>query len=129
MGSFEKSVLFDDLGLESFLTERKSRSSIGLGSVSQFSKLLNVIKTAGKLGEFYDKFINMAKFIYSDDLFVAIKSDENLELCFFDKDEIYAIFKSYANDLNLTNLINRYEGNSLRINRDVLLKECHKKAV
>ncbi len=129
MGSFEKSVLFDDLGLETFLTERRSRSSIGLGSVSQFNKLLNVIKTAGKLDAFYDKFKNMAKFIYSDDLLVAIKSNDLLELYFFNNIEISNIFKNYASDLSLTTLINRYEGNSLRINRDTLLKKCNKLVV
>lgn len=109
MGSFEKNVLFDDLGLESFLTERKSKSLIRLDSVSQLNNLLNVIKTTQKLDKFYDKFINMAKFIYSDDLLVAIKSDANLELYFFNKDEIYSVFTDYSNDINLTNLVNRYE--------------------
>ncbi|MCI6989494.1 MAG: hypothetical protein MR902_08065 [Campylobacter sp.] len=97
------------MGLESFLTERKSKSLIRLDSVSQLNNLLNVIKTTQKLDKFYDKFINMAKFIYSDDLLVAIKSDANLELYFFNKDEIYSVFTDYSNDINLTNLVNRYE--------------------
>lgn len=124
LGSFEKKVLFDGLGLESFLTERKNISGIGLGSVSQFTKLLQVLQTTNKLNNFYILFKQMVKFIYSDDVLIAIKDEKSLSLHFFTSDEIYNIFSSFAKGLNLTKLVNRYEGNSLRINADVLLKEC-----
>jgi len=48
MGSFEKQILFDGFGLESFLTERKNSSKIGLGSASQFEKLYKCFNNSKK---------------------------------------------------------------------------------
>lgn len=129
MGSFEKKVLFDGLGLESFLTERKNNSGIGLGSIPQFTKLLEVLKTAKKSEIFYERFREMAKFIYGDDLLVAIKENNKLTLNFFSGSEIFNIFSSFCQNTDLTKIVNRYEGNSLRIDRDMLLKFCKKVVV
>ncbi|MEE3694202.1 hypothetical protein V2I21_03585 [Campylobacter sp. CLAX-22107-21] len=129
MGSFEKKVLFDGLGLESFLTERKNNSGIGLGSILQFTKLLEVLKTAKKSEIFYERFRQMAKFIYGDDLLVAIKENDKLTLNFFSGSEIYEIFSSFCQNADLTKIVNRYEGNSLRIDRDTLLKFCKRVVV
>lgn len=71
----------------------------------------------------------MAKFIYGDDLLVAIKENDKLTLNFFSGSEIYEIFSSFCQNADLTKIVNRYEGNSLRIDRDTLLKFCKRVVV
>ena len=129
MGSFEKQILFDGFGLESFLTERKNSSKIGLGSSSQFEKLLNVLITAKNDKIFYDRFMQMVKFIYGDDLLVAIKKDDKMVLNFFNQDEIFNAFNTFANGVNLAKIVNRYKGNSIRIFKDKLLEFCQRVVV
>ena len=129
LGSFEKKVLFDGFGLNTFLSERKSESGVGLGSVAQLSNLLSILKNNKKLDIFYDKFKKMIKFIFSHDLILAIKNDVSLDFYFFSGDEIYNIFSSFCDDINLVKIVNRYEGNSIRINRNILLEKCSKKVI
>lgn len=131
MGSFEKTVLFDSLNVEDYLFERKGTkksNGVGLGSIPQLRKLFEVISQKSSYTSFQEKFEKMVEIIYSDDLIVAIKDDKQMQLYFFSGSEVVNIFKNYsANSEMLLTLVNRYEGNSLRINRDTLLENCTKK--
>ena len=130
MGSFEKRVLFDSLKVDNYLSERKSSDGAGIGSKPQFLKLLGLIDTLSSFNAFREKFNQMVEFIYSDDLLLSIKDDEKMELYFFSGAEIVKIFKEYSqNKESFLNLINRYEGNSLRIDRNALIKECKQKII
>lgn len=128
MGSFEKKVLFDGLKVDNYLSERISTDGTGVGSKPQFLKLLKLIETLSSYENFKDKFNKMAEFIYSDDLIIAIKNNDKIQLYFFSGDEIVQIFKAHSTDKNaFLNIINRYEGNSLRIDREALITKCDKK--
>lgn len=127
MGSFEKRVLFDGLKVDNYLSERKSSDGAGVGSKPQFLKLLMLIETLSSYKNFRDKFNQMAEFIYSDDLLLAIKNNDKMELYFFSGSEIVEIFKAHSKDKNdFLNIVNRYEGNSLRIDRNALIAKCTK---
>lgn len=128
MGSFEKKVLFDSLKVDNYLSERKSIDGAGVGSKPQFLKLLQLIETLSSYEKFQEKFNKMIEFIYSDDLLLTIKDDNKMELYFFNGLEIVNIFKNHSkNKENILKIINRYEGNSIRIDRNALIKECNKK--
>ena len=129
MGSFEKRVLFDGLGLDGFLSERKSASGIGLGSSSQLQKLIEVINLNEKLNKFFEKFLKMSEFVFSDDLLVAIKENHRISLYFFSGYEFNKIVESHLSKERFCELFTRYEGNSLRIKKDSILKHCDKKVV
>lgn len=82
MGSFEKRVLFDGLKVDNYLSERKSSDGAGVGSKPQFLKLLKLIETLSSYENFREKFNKMLEFIYSDDLLLAIKNNDKMELYF-----------------------------------------------
>ena len=128
MGSFEKRVLFDSLKVDNYLSERKSSDGAGVGSKPQFLKLLKLIDTLSSFESFREKFNKMAEFIYSDDLVLVIKDDTKMELYFFNGSEVVKIFKdSTRSKESFLELVNRYESNSLRIDRNSLIANCNKK--
>lgn len=130
MGSFEKRVLFDGLKVDNYLSERKSSDGAGVGSKPQFLKLLMLIETLSSYESFREKFNRMIEFIYSDDLLLCIKNNEKMELYFFNGNEIVEIFKSHSiNKEEFLKIVNRYEGNSLRIDRNALIQKCNKKII
>lgn len=130
MGSFEKRVLFDGLKVDNYLSERKSSDGAGVGSKPQFLKLLMLIETLSSYESFREKFNKMIKFIYSDDLLLCIKNNEKMELYFFNGNEIVEIFKFHSiNKEEFLKIVNRYEGNSLRIDRNALIQKCNKKII
>ena len=127
MGSFEKKVLFDGLKVDNYLSERKSNDGAGLGSIPQFLKLLKLIETLSSYEKLKEKFNKMVEFIYSDDLLLAIKNDNKMELYFFSGAETVQIFKSHSqNKDDFLKIVNRFEGNSLRIDRTPLIQNCTK---
>ncbi|RAX51917.1 hypothetical protein CCY99_08130 [Helicobacter sp. 16-1353] len=128
MGSFEKKVLFDSLKVDNYLSERKSIDGAGVGSKPQFLKLLQLVDTLSSYENFREKFNQMVEFIYSDDLLLVIKKDNQMNLYFFNGYEIVDIFKEHSKNKNdLLEIVNRYEGNSIRIDRNALISKCTKK--
>lgn len=127
MGSFEKRVLFDSLKVDNFLSERKSIDGAGIGSKPQFLKLLKIIDTLSGYDNFRNKFNKMVEFIYADDLLLVIKNNMKMKLYFFSGNEIINIFQKFSQSKeNFLKIVNRYEGNSLRIDRNILIQECKK---
>lgn len=125
-----KKVLFDSLKVDNYLSERKSIDGAGVGSKPQFLKLLKLIETLSSYEDFQNKFNKMAEFIYSDDLLLVIKNNMQMELYFFSGSDIVKIFKRASiNKESFLKLVNRYEGNSLRIDREILIQQCNKKII
>lgn len=125
MGSFEKKVLFDSLKVDNYLSERTSSDGAGVGSKPQFLKLLTLIETLSSYESFREKFNKMAEFIYADDLLLAIKNDTKMQLYFLSGKELVRLFHGLSENKNkFLSIVNRYEGNSLRIDRDILLQQC-----
>ena len=69
----------------------------------------------------------MVDFIYSDDLLLTVKNNDKMELYFFSGAEIIEIFKTHSqNKDDFLKIVNRYEGNSLRIDRTPFIQNCTK---
>ena len=127
LGSFEKKVLFDGLSVEQYLTERQAsnKEEVGLGSRKQLLKLFKLLQKEGLYQKFSRKFIQMYEYIFSDDMILGIKKGEKLTLYFFTGGEFTDLVTSRAeNPENLLEVVNRWEGNSIRINRVKLLESA-----
>jgi len=125
LGSFEKKILFDGFDVVDKLQERKSEDKIGLGSKPQFKNLLNLIKEKHHYDKFKDRFEKMFKFVFSDDIIFAIKDNNKLDLYFFSGVEFTDfIIDKLENIESFLSVVNRWEGNSIRIDRTLLLNSC-----
>lgn len=132
LGSFEKKVLFDGLGVLEYLTERKAskKSGLGLGSKPQLKKLFEYLENGDKYSEFRDRLINMFDFIFADDMILAIKDKTKLELYFIKGKDFTKLIEENSYKIeDLLTIINRWEGNSIRIDREKLIKTTDKKII
>lgn len=114
MGAFAREALFYEI-LDNYGSERKG----GLGSKPQIKATFEKIKEVGKWGDFCERFAVMVKGIYADDLIVAEKGGENLSIFFVSSEKLQKLLidavKGGPNET--IKVLNRYEGNSLRIDR------------
>lgn len=123
MGSFEKKILFDGFEVTKYLTERKTDSDIGLGSKPRLKKLLELLKSNSHYEKFQNRFEQMFTYIFSDDIILAIKENDKMYLYFFSGEEFTTLFTSKIGDIDaLLKILNRWEGNSIRIDRSMLLE-------
>jgi len=123
-GSFEKTTLFSGFGVEKYLSERKGVVSekIGLGSKPRLLNLLNKIKNQGQYSKFKKRFSNLVEFVFSDDLIILIKDKRKMDLYFIKgKKFTDLLIKKSASPEGFISVINRWEGNSIRMNRDQIL--------
>ena len=128
LGSFEKKVLFDGFNITKFLTERKTESDTGLGSKPRLKNLLTKIKENNDYDAFQERFQKMFNFIFADDFILAIKDSNKMHLYFFTGEEFTAFVSSRADKIDsLLEVVNRWEGNSIRIDRKKLLASCDRK--
>lgn len=132
LGSFEKKVLFDGLGVSEHLTERKSskKDSIGLGSKPQLKKLFEYLQETNKYEEFRERLVSMFDFIFADDMILAIKDSTKLELYFIKGADFTKLIEENSYEIeNLLTILNRWEGNSIRIDRERLINATRRKIV
>jgi len=131
LGSFEKTALFYELDVYDFLGERKGKNGelhnkivkIGLGSKTLLRNLLLLLEEKGKYNIFKIRFLKMIKEIFISDLLIAIKNDVIMELYFIKSNDFYNLFEENINSIdNFMSLVNRWEGNSIRVNREKFLK-------
>lgn len=128
LGAFEKKVLFDGFNVSEYLTERKTSDDMGLGSIPRLNKLLQKITDNGNYKEFCTRFINMFEYIFQDDMILAIKGNNKIDLYLFKGIEFTKLITNKANKISsLLSVVNRWEGNSIRINRKEIVKSCNKK--
>lgn len=130
LGSFEKNVLFDGFDVTEYLTERKTKSDTGLGSKPRLKNLLVKLKEKKKYSAFKERFEQMFSFIFSDDFILAVKDRKKLHLYFYAGEEFTSFVSSKAKKIEeLLTVVNRWEGNSIRIDRTKLLKACPRTVV
>ncbi len=124
-GSLEKTTLFSGFNVEKYLNERKGVGSekIGLGSKPRLLNLLNKIKKQNQYSKFKKRFTNLVKFVFSDDLIILIKDETKIDLYLIDGDDfVNLLIKNSKSPKNLTSIVNRWEGNSIRMNREPIMK-------
>jgi hypothetical protein len=117
-GSFAREALFKDF-LEDYGGERKS----GLGSKPQILERFQEIERTGKWKDFSERFKEMVECIYSDDLLCAIKGGDYLDIYTLEGKKFRDLLmeKLAKGPKEAIGIINRYEGNTLRIERDKIL--------
>lgn len=130
LGSFEKTALFYELDVYDYLNERKGKDGIlqgkvvkiGLGSKVLLKNLLYLIDEMGNYSKFKERFLNMAKEIFADDMIIAIKNDTKMDLYFITAKEFFNLFKSRIDNIEeFMKLVNRWEGNSIRVDTEAFL--------
>jgi len=68
-------------------------------------------------------FLKMTKEIFADDMLIAIKNDLKMDLYFIKSNDFYNLFKNSIGDIDkFMIIINRWEGNSIRVDREEFLK-------
>jgi len=131
LGSFEKTALFFELDVYDYLGERRGKSGvlnnqevkIGLGSKTLLKNLLLLLKEKGKYDIFKSRFLKMTKEIFADDMLIAIKNDLKMDLYFIKSNDFYNLFKNSIYDIDkFMMIVNRWEGNSIRVDREEFLK-------
>jgi len=131
LGSFEKTAVFYLLDVEDYLNERKGKKvqlnneiiEIGLGSRSLLKNLFKLLEANNKFEQFQSRFIKMAEVIFSDDLIIAIKNDLVMDLYFVKGQDFIDLLKNIIKTPeDFLSLVNRWEGNSIRIDRAKILK-------
>lgn len=117
-GSFAREALFKDI-IEDYGGERKK----GLGSKGQFLDLFEQIEKNNKWSDFVNRFTYMTENIFKDDLLIFIKGGSSVDIYLVDSKKFKATLISavIAGPKSAVSVLNRYEGNSLRIERDIFL--------
>ncbi|GEM_PF-6631890 len=117
-GSFAREALFKDI-VANYGGERKN----GLGSKGQFLSLFEQIQNDGKWNDFTKRFTYMTENIFKDDLLIFIKGGNSVDIYLVDSANFkntlisaVSLGPKYA-----VSVLNRYEGNSIRIERDIFL--------
>lgn len=98
---------------------------IGRGSRQQLGELFDYIKADGKWKIFLERWKIVFSGIFKEDVIIYIKEHEKLKLYLIsNKSFVECIYNSLVDTKDgYTNMIiNRWEGNSIRVDRDLLIK-------
>ena len=117
-GSFAREALFKDI-VNNYGGERKN----GLGSKGQLLDLFEQIESDGKWDDFTSRFNYMTNNIFKDDLLIFIKGGNNVDIYLVDSNKFKnALISAVSSGPKFAvSVLNRYEGNSIRIERDIFL--------
>ncbi|NQY05052.1 MAG: hypothetical protein HRT68_02330 [Flavobacteriaceae bacterium] len=100
---------------------------IGRGSKAQLSQLFHYLNEIDKLEEFFERWEIAFKGVFKEDVLIYIKNYKRLQLYLLSNEDfircISDSLRSYWNDMS-SSAINRWEGNSIRMSRDVIIKYC-----
>lgn len=135
-GSFEFTSLVKNILDERFQTlgERKSlfreiieneEIEIGRGSKKQLNGLFRYIKSLNKWDKFIERFEICLKGVFKEDIFIYIKDFKVLKIYIISNQAftncVINSLKNYDNN-NSKLVITRWEGNSIRMERDLLIE-------
>lgn len=133
LGSFEKTALFYLLDVEDYLNERKGKKiklnneviEVGLGSRNLLNNLFKLLMYQNKFKTFQERFINMAENIFCADFIIAIKNDQIMDLYFLSSKNFIDLLKEIIISAEqFLTVVNRWEGNSIRVDRDKILNKA-----
>jgi hypothetical protein len=135
-GAFEFASIIRGILPDEFLGlgERRSKINkiigdieyeIGRGSRQQLGKFFDYIKAIGKWQMFLERWKIVFSGIFKEDVIIYIKEHEKLKLYLISNNSfVDCVYASLVNTENgySNMIINRWEGNSIRLDRDLLLK-------
>ncbi len=119
LGSFAREALFHGI-LANYGGERK----MGLGSKIQLKSKFEEITKDGNWEKFTDRFKMMWEGIFTNDILFIIKGSNEIDFYFLASDDFneYVVSKVIKSPSSAIEILNRYEGNSIRVERDAFLK-------
>lgn len=103
----------------------KREYEIGRGSRQQLGEFFDYIKADGKWEIFLERWKIVFSGIFKEDVIIYIKEHEKLKLYLISNKSFFeSIYNSLVNtkDGYSNMIINRWEGNSIRVDRDLLIK-------
>lgn len=103
----------------------KREYEIGRGSRQQLGEFFDYIKADGKWKIFLERWKIVFSGIFKEDVIIYIKEHEKLKLYLIsNKSFVESVFNSLVDtkDGYSNMIINRWEGNSIRVDRDLLIK-------
>ena len=136
-GSFEWTSLFYGIFDEIIsLGERTSnlektvdgvKYKMGKGSKQQLTNLFKYLVRINKLQDFFDRFEILFRGVFKEDILFYIKDHDVLKIHLMTNNEFVdcvtnSLRNNYDNKRKL--VINRWEGNSIRMDRNILLSYC-----
>ncbi len=134
-GAFDFTALVVGILEDEFLAlgERKSKIEvstdttnykIGRGSKAQLAQLFAYLNEVGKLDEFIERWEIVFKGVFKEDILIYIKNHQRLQIYLLSNSEfricISESLRAFWNDMGKS-AINRWEGNSIRMTRDVIV--------
>tara|TARA_B110000305_G_C19289333_1_gene563385 strand:+ start:18 stop:1028 length:1011 start_codon:yes stop_codon:yes gene_type:complete len=137
-GAFDFTSLVKGILEDKFLAlgERRSKIKIisndeefeiGRGSKAQLSQLFLYLNSSNKLEEFIERWEIVFDGVFKEDVLIYIKNYKRLQLYLLsNKDFKRCISDSLRNNWNnmQSSALNRWEGNSIRMNRDIIIDYC-----
>jgi len=138
-GSFQYDTLVQNLAPADIVNikERKGIDKVidgkiykvGKGSRALLKGLYLLLEDEGTLDAFIERFMIIFKAVFQNDIFIYIKDYDYLEFYLLTKEDFERCVKDslceHINDDN--NVINRWEGNGIRMDRTIILKYCSKR--
>lgn len=138
-GAFEWTTLIDGILEEQYksIGERKNYINLninnnieiaGRGSRSKLISLFKHIQYYNKWNEFIDRFSVLFKGVFKEDILIYMKEYKTFKLYIIDNDTFCnTIINSIKNAINEPKkmILNRWEGNSIRVDRDLLLNHAN----
>lgn len=111
------------MGAEDFLIERAKTKLISLGSKLQLKNLLIHLQENNVYETFKNRFCELYKFIFANNLRIFIKNDITVDVYFIKGQDFTNLICELANSPDsFISLVNRWEGNFVRMNRDKTLQ-------
>lgn len=119
--------------MEDYLNERKGKKvklnneviEVGLGSRNLLNNLFKLLMYQNKFKTFQERFINMAENIFCADFIIAIKNDQIMDLDFLSSKNFIDLLKEIIISAEqFLTVVNRWEGNSIRVDRDKILNKA-----
>lgn len=137
-GAFDFTSLVQGIIDDKFLAlgERRSKIKIsynntdydiGRGSKAQLSELFQYLNQIGKLDEFFERWEIAFKGVFKEDVLIYIKNYKRLQIYLLSNSDFRSCISDslrlHWNDMS-SSAINRWEGNSIRMSRDVIIEYC-----
>lgn len=137
-GAFDFTALVMGILEDTFLAlgERKSKLNIeiegtkyeiGRGSKAQLQTLFQYVEMIGKKDEFLERWEIVFRGVFKEDIFIFIKNYKRLQIHLLsNEDFVKCVMDSLKNNWSnmAKSVINRWEGNSIRMSRDEIIEYC-----
>lgn len=130
IGSFSKEALFKDIFIGNIAERKGVDGKHALGSKQKMFNLFNSINNDNKWAILNDRFKYMVDNIYNEDFILLIRNESDIEFYFLENKYFRESLCNSIKDINNSvSIINRIEGNSLRVHRKLITENQNVKKI